>query len=128
MTTTKLTPAGVHTPGAAYSHAVETTGNVRWLHCAGQVGIAPDGTVRDGFTAQAEQAWSNVLAVLKAAGMGPENLVKITHLLVRPGDVAAYRPVVAKYLGDQRPASTMMVLQALARPEYLIEIEAIAAR
>lgn len=127
MTTTKLTPAGVHTPGAAYSHAVETSGNVRWLHCAGQVGIAPDGTVRDGFTAQAEQAWSNVLAVLKAAGMGPENLVKITHL-VRPGDVAAYRPVVAKYLGDQRPASTMMVLQALARPEYLIEVEAIAAK
>lgn len=128
MTTSKLMPAGVHTPGAPYSHAVEIAGNVRWLYCAGQVGIAPDGSLREEFVAQAEQAWTNVLAVLKAGGMGPENLVKITHLLVRPADVAAYRPVVAKYLGDQRPASTMMVLQALARPEYLIEVEAIAAK
>jgi enamine deaminase RidA (YjgF/YER057c/UK114 family) len=125
---TKLNPDTVHKPGAPYSHAVETAGNVRWLHCAGQVGIAPDGTLREGFAAQAEQAWSNVMAVLAAAGLGRENLVKITHLLVRPGDVAAYRPIVAKFLGEERPASTMMVLQALARPEYLIEIEAIAAK
>jgi enamine deaminase RidA (YjgF/YER057c/UK114 family) len=125
---TKLNPPTVHTPGAPYSHAVETSGTVRWLHCAGQVGIAPDGALREGFVAQAEQAWANVIAVLAAAGMGPEHLVKVTHLLVRPSDVAAYRPVTARFLGDQRPASTMMILQALARPEYLIEIEAIAAK
>jgi 2-iminobutanoate/2-iminopropanoate deaminase len=123
-----LNPTIVHKPGALYSHAVETQGNVRWLHCAGQVGVAPDGAVRDGFEAQAEQAWTNVMAVLAAAGMGRDNLVKITHLLVRPSDVAAYRPVIAKFLGDARPASTMMILQALARPEYLIEVEAIAAK
>ena len=68
------------------------------------------------------------MAVLAAAGMDRDNLVKITHLLVRPSDVAAYRPVIAKFLGDARPASTMMILQALARPDYLIEVEAIAAK
>jgi enamine deaminase RidA (YjgF/YER057c/UK114 family) len=125
---TKLNPSTVHKPGAPYSHAVETTGNVRWLHCAGQVGVRPDGTIPETFEAQAEQAWSNVIAVLAAAGMDRDNLVKITHLLVRPSDVAAYRPVIAKFLGDARPASTMMILQALARPDYLIEVEAIAAK
>ena len=121
-----LNPSTVHKP-ATYSHAVETTGNVRWLHCAGQVGVAPDGTVRDGFTAQAEQAWSNVMAVLAAGGMTRDNIVQVRHLLVRPSDVAAYRAVANRFLGEHRPASTMMVLQALARPELLVEVEVVAA-
>lgn len=122
-----LNPSTVHKPGGAYSHAVETTGNVRWLYCAGQVGVAPDGAVREGFAAQAEQAWTNVMAVLAAGGMTRDHIVQVRHLLVRPADVAAYRAVASRFLGDHRPASTMMVLQALARPELLIEVEVVAA-
>lgn len=120
-------PSTVHKPGGAYSHAVETAGDVRWLHCAGQVGVAPDGTVRDGFTAQAEQAWTNVMAVLAAGGMTRDHIVQVRHLLVRASDVPAYRAVASRFLGEHRPASTLMVLQALARPELLVEVEVVAA-
>jgi len=120
-------PAAVHKPGALYSHAIETRPNARWLHCAGQIGVAPDGGIPETFEAQAEQAWTNLLAVLAGAGMGVDHIVKVTHFLVRPPDVAAYRPIVARFLGEARPASTMLVIQALARPQFLIEVEAIAA-
>lgn len=122
-----LNPSTLHKPGGAYSHAVETTGDIRWLHCAGQVGVAPDGTIRDGLTAQAEQAWTNVMAVLAAAGMTRDDIVQVRHLLVHPADVPDYRAVANRFLGDHRPASTMMVLQALARPELLVEVEVVAA-
>jgi enamine deaminase RidA (YjgF/YER057c/UK114 family) len=125
---TNLNPATLHKPGGLYSHAVETPADARWLHCAGQIGVAPDGTIAESFEAQAEQAWTNLRAVLAAAGMGVDDIVKVTHFLIRPTDVAAYRPVVARHLGDARPASTMLVIQALARPEFLIEVEAVAAQ
>ena len=60
--------------------------------------------------------------------MGINNLVKVTSFLTRPQDVPAYGKVRDKFLGDMRPATTMLVVQALARPTYLVEVEATAAR
>ncbi len=60
--------------------------------------------------------------------MGVDHLVKVTSFLTRPGDIPAYAKVRDKYLGDMRPATTLVVVQALARPIYLIEVEATAAR
>lgn len=126
--TKKFNPPTVHRPGGHYSHGAETQGNVRWLHCAGQIGMAPDGTVRDGIEAQAEQAWTNVMAVLAAAGMSRDDIVQVRHLLVRPADVAAYWTIAARFLGEARPASTLMVIQALANPSLLVEVEVVAAK
>jgi enamine deaminase RidA (YjgF/YER057c/UK114 family) len=59
--------------------------------------------------------------------MGPENLVKVTQYLTREEDIALYSPIRSRWLGDYRPASMLSVIPALVRPEFLIEIEAIAA-
>ena len=59
---------------------------------------------------QAEQAWRNVGAVLQSAGMGFENIVKLTHYLTRYEDLAAYREVRAQFLGKLAPASTPLVI------------------
>ena len=80
------------------------------------------------FVAQAAQCWRNVKAVLAAAGMGVENLVKCTHFVTRAEDVATYGKVRARQLGEARPASTLLVISALARPGLLVEVEAIAAK
>ena len=80
------------------------------------------------FEAQATQCWRNVKAVLAAAGMGVENLVKCTHFVTRAEDVAAYGKIRARELGEARPASTLLVISALARPGLLVEVEAIAAK
>ena len=111
-----------------YSDAILVEPNVRWLVSAGTPGMAPDGTTPEGITAQAEQAWKNILAMLEQAEMGVQNLVKVTHYLVRQQDIEPYVRVRAKYLGDARPASMLLIVPALVRPEFLVEIEATAAK
>ena len=121
-------PNTVFAPTGPFSHGVEVPANARWLHISGQIGVAPDGKVPSEFEAQAEQCWRNVKAVLAAAGMGVENLVKCTHFVTRAEDVATYGKVRARQLGEARPASTLLVISALARPGLLVEVEAIAAK
>jgi 2-iminobutanoate/2-iminopropanoate deaminase len=121
-------PATVAAPTGPFSHGVEVPPNARWLYISGQVGIAPDGTVPADLEGQAEQCWRNVKAILAAAGMGVEYLVKCTHFLTRADDVAAYNKVRARHLGEARPASTLLVVAALARPGLLVEVEAVAAK
>lgn len=115
-------------PGAGYSHGVELPPHARLLYLAGQIGMAADGKMAPDFRSQAEQAWKNLAAVLAAAGMGFENLVKVTHYLTRREDIGVYREVRAQFLGKNAPASTLLVIAALARPEALVEVEAIAAK
>jgi enamine deaminase RidA (YjgF/YER057c/UK114 family) len=115
-------------PGTGYSHGIELPPNARLLYLAGQLGITADGKMAPDIKGQAEQAWRNLGAVLAAAGMGFENLVKLTHFLTRAEDVAVYREVRAKFLGSNAPASTLLVIAALARPDALIEVEAVAAK
>jgi 2-iminobutanoate/2-iminopropanoate deaminase len=115
-------------PPTGYSHGVELGAGARVLYIAGQVGAAPDGTIAKDIRGQAEQAWKNIGNVLAAAGMELKDLVKVNHYLTRKEDIAAYREVRAKMLGSHQPASTLLVIQALAREEFLVEVEAVAAK
>jgi 2-iminobutanoate/2-iminopropanoate deaminase len=120
-------PPNVAAPTGPYSHAIETAGAPRWLHISGQIGRAPDGTIAGDIAGQSEQVWRNLVAVLTAAGMTTQNLVKVTAYLTRPEHTAPYGAARSRFLGDARPASTLLVIQALAQPELLVEVEAIAA-
>ena len=123
-----VTPTDVAAPVGPYSHGIVSEGSGAWLHVAGQVGIDPQGRVAAGFEAQARQAWSNLVAVLAAAGMDVSHLVKVTTYLVDGADLAQLGPVRGGFLGSARPASTLVVVKALARPEWVIEVEATAFR
>ena len=123
-----LNPSTIAAPVGRYSHGVLVPSGAKLLFISGQVGIEPDGTVPPGFADQARSAWRNLLAILQAAGMGPDNLVKVTHYLTRPSDLAAYREVRAQIGGDARPASMLVFAPALADPRWLFEIEAVAAQ
>jgi enamine deaminase RidA (YjgF/YER057c/UK114 family) len=111
-----------------YSDAIVVQPDARWLLSAGTPGMAADGTTPEGITAQAEQAWKNVVAMLDQAGMTVHDVVKVTHYLVREEDIKPYVAVRAKYLGDARPASMLLIVPALVRPEFLLEIEICAAK
>jgi enamine deaminase RidA (YjgF/YER057c/UK114 family) len=124
----KRNPAEVAPPGGRYTHAIEVPPNARWLHISGQVGTAPDGTVPSAFAAQVENCWRNLLAILADAGMGIEDLVKVTVFLTRHEHVGAYREARDRIIGDARPASTLVVVSSLVRPEWLCEVEAVAAK
>jgi enamine deaminase RidA (YjgF/YER057c/UK114 family) len=103
-------------PAGAYSQAVEVSGATRVLHISGQVGIMAE---------QARLAWRNLGAQLNAAGMGFDNLVKVTMIIPDASEIPASRPARTEALGDRRPASTVIVA-GLVDPAWKIEIEAVA--
>ncbi len=118
---------GVATHIGKYADAVEVSEPVRWLALSGTPGMRSDGTLPDSFEEQAEQAWTNVLRALTSAGMDVNHLVKITQYLLRAEDIRAYGAIRARFLGDARPASTLLVVPTLVWPNMLIEIEVWAA-
>jgi len=124
----RINPASIAAPVGLYSQGVVAPQSGQWLHIAGQVGIRPDGTVPPDFSAQAQVVWENITAVLGAAGMDASHLVKVNTYLVDAAHLPLFAPVRASFLGDARPASTLVIVQALARPEWLVEVEAVACR
>ena len=121
-------PPTIADPIGTYSHGVEAPPNARWLYIAGQVGIRKDGSVPPTVEAQTEVAWQNIVAILAAAGMKVTDIVKMTQFLVNLEDFPKYAATRAKFLAGHRPASTGLVIRSLVRPEYLVEVEAVAAR
>jgi 2-iminobutanoate/2-iminopropanoate deaminase len=122
-----LNPDTIAAPIGRYAHAIETAPGMRQLHISGQVGIAPDGTIAKDIAAQAQQCWRNIAAILAAAGMELTDLIRVNTFLVKAADITASRAARFEALGEFRPASTLLVVSALASPDYLIEIEALAA-
>jgi enamine deaminase RidA (YjgF/YER057c/UK114 family) len=123
-----IMPETISPPLANYSHAVEVPPDARLLYISGQVGIEPDGTVPASCAEQAEACFANLLAILAEAGMGPADLVRLNTYLIDPADRAAYGAARDRHVAAPPPASTLVVVRALARPEFKIEIEAIAAQ
>jgi enamine deaminase RidA (YjgF/YER057c/UK114 family) len=123
-----INPPTIAPPFSRYSQAIEVPAGARWLHISGQVGVRPDGTLEQGFTAQAERAWDNLLAILAAAGMGPADVVKANVYLTRGSDLAESRRIRDAKLAGAAPASTLAVVAALANPAWLFEVEAVAAK
>ena len=118
----------VEAHGGGYSQALEVPPGARLLFTAGQVGVSPDGATADGFAAQADQVWANIMALLAEGGMGVDDIVKITGYVVGEENFPAYAAARKKALGGVRPASTAIIVPALALPAWLVEIEAVAAK
>lgn len=121
-------PGGVAPPFGNYSHSALVAKDARWLRVSGQVGVKPDGTIAEGIDAQCEWAWRNLVGILESSGMGLGDVVKTTTYLVNADDVGAFRKARDRVIGAHRPASTLVVVRALASAEWLVEIELEAAR
>jgi enamine deaminase RidA (YjgF/YER057c/UK114 family) len=128
MTTHKTVDVGVARQIGAYSDAIETAPNLRWLYTAGTPGLSRDGKLPPDVAGQAELAWAYIVAMLEQAGMNVHDLVKVTHYLLRAEDIPEYVKVRSRFLGDARPASMLLIVPGLVRPEFLLEVEAVAAK
>jgi len=125
----RLSPAGLFKP-AAYTQVVVAQGR-RMVFIAGQVSIDADGNlVAPGdFAGQVKQVFANLRTALRGAGATPADVTKLTIFVV------GYTPALRAVIGEARaaifragelPASTLVGVQALAEPGYLLEVEAIA--
>jgi reactive intermediate/imine deaminase len=117
----RLMVEGQLKPVSHYCHVVRA-GNLIWV--SGSVGVRPDGTIPDDAGKQAELALANIDACLKAAGAGPEHVVKVNVYLTDIDDRAKVNVPRQKYFGEHRPASTLVEVSALVLPALKVEIEA----
>ncbi len=124
----KLHDIGVAAQIGKYSDAVETAPNLRWLHTSGTPGLADNAQLPKDIAGQSELAWQHIMRVLREAGMGVEDIVKVTQYLTRAEDIADYAKVRYKFLGNARPAFMLLVIPQLVWPDILLEVEVIAAK
>jgi enamine deaminase RidA (YjgF/YER057c/UK114 family) len=123
-------PALGEPPG--FSQIVDVQAS-RLIFIAGQTALDRTGNLvgRDDFAAQAEQVFQNLHAALDAVGCTPANLVKLTVFLRDMGDLPAYRAARNRFFGrvtpPAAPAVTLIEVSKLYGPDFLIEIEAVAA-
>jgi len=125
----RISPPDIAKPFANYSHVVTAEGAQKLVFCAGQVAADADGKVLppDDFDAQAKMVMENLTKALAAGGAKISDVVKITIYICNPHDVPKARGILAGYFGGHPPGSTLCVLRGLANPNFLLEIEAIAA-
>ena len=109
-----------------YAHAVEIPPQARTLHVSGQIAVAADGSIPESFEGQFRLAIANLEAVLYGAGLSLEDVVKLTFFLTRASDLTKLRENRRELLAIS-PAVTVFVVSALAGPDLLIEVEAVAA-
>ena len=121
-------PQNVHAPLGAYTHQVEVSGNERLLVLSGQVGAREDGSLPDAPLEQLEVCFDNILRNLEAAGMGVQDILKLTYFVVGEIDMAKRREIINAKLQGHKPCSTFLYVAGLASPAYKVEVEAIAAR
>jgi len=120
----RINPAGMTQP-TAYSHLVKFD---KLLFIAGQVALDGDGNVigEGDMAAQLRQVFENLKSVLASEGADFSNIVKINIFTT---DIDALRQsfgIRSEYFGEHAPASTLVQIERLARPVFLVEIEAIA--
>ena len=122
-----LTPANLRRPFARYSHGVEVAAGARLVFCSGQLGVGQDDVIPAGVEAQAELCFENIGAILGAAGLGLSDIVRINAYVTAREHMAGYMAVRDRVVGDPPPASTLMIVSGFTRPEFVVEVEAIAA-
>ncbi len=117
-------PAGVREPSGRYSHAILVQNTTRRLVISGQVGVDQDGTVPKNGEAQVALVFHHLATILKAHGMGVENVVKTTAFLTDRTLLGPYRAAREAVFAEHCPASTLLFVAGLADPRFLVEIEA----
>jgi 2-iminobutanoate/2-iminopropanoate deaminase len=112
----------------AYSQAVKVTGGQTALYIAGQVAYDDNGNVAHAgdLKAQARATLQAVKAQIEAGGGTMANIVKVNTYLTDIRHRADFAAIREEFFGKKMPASTLVAVAALAQPEFLIEIEAVA--
>lgn len=121
----EISPPSVGTVNAPYSAAIQVD---RWLYISGQVALDEQGnSVRgDDLAAQTRQIFDNIGAILEAAGGSFDDVVKVNYFVLSIDEFPSLVELRREYFQPPYPAATSVEVSALMKPEWLIEIEAVA--
>jgi len=113
--------------GEPVSHYTDAVSFGQLLFVSGRLGIDPESqTVPGDVVDQARIVFANIGRVLEAAGASFADVLKVTVFLTDINDRPKVNPVRREFFGEHRPASTLVEVSRLVRPEAKIEVEAIA--
>jgi len=120
-----LNPDAIAKPLARYSHGVAFDG---WLVSSGQLGAEPDETIPDDVEAQCVLCFENLKAILAAAGMTFEDVVRFNAFVTDRAYFPVYGKVRDRYVTGSDFASTLVIVSGFTRPEFKVEVEITAFR
>lgn len=122
-----ILPQTIRAPFARYSHAIEVAAGSRLLFCSGQLGMEPDDAIPPTVEGQAERCFENIRAILAEARLTMADIVRINAYVTGREHMQGYMAVRDRYTADPPPASTLMIVGGFTRPEFLVEVEVMAA-
>ena len=125
---TPVNPRELAPPTANYSHAYVSPAGSSLIHTSGVVPVRRDGSVPAGIVDQVEVVWANIRTILGAAGFLMSEVVSVTTYVVAGEDLGHVMAAARSRDGRARPASTLVVVPELARPEWRVEIAVVAAQ
>lgn len=123
-----VTPACIHPPFAGYSHGLLSGPVAGVLAISGQLGIEPDGAVPEGAEAQARVCFASLTAILAEAGLTSAAVLRLNAYVTDRAHMAGYMAARDAWVAtlSPKPASTLMIVGGFTRPEFLVEVEALA--
>lgn len=122
-----LNPPSIRPPFARYSHGMEVAAGERLIVCSGQLGIRADDSVPATVEEQTACCFENIAAILGEADMTLSDVVRVNGYVTAREHMPAYMKIRDRYVGNPPPASTLMIVAGFTRPEFLVEVEVIAA-
>ena len=125
----EISPDGIAPPFARYAHGVEVPAGARLIYTSGQLGLDRNGQVPESVEAQADICFGSIDAILSAAGAGRAHVVRINAFVTDRVHMAGYMASRDRWLAsvDRLPASTLVIVSGFTRPEFKVEVEAVAA-
>jgi 2-iminobutanoate/2-iminopropanoate deaminase len=122
-----LNPPSIRPPFGRYSHGVALAAGARLVVCSGQLGVDANDRVPATVEEQTERCFENIAAILGEADLALSNIVRINAYVTAREHMKGYMAVRDRYVGNPPPASTLMIVSGFTRPEFLVEVEVIAA-
>ena len=124
-----LTPESIAPPFARYAHGVSVSNLNGHVFTSGQLALRVDGSVPIGAEAQTELCFENIEAILSDAGTSARHVFKINAFVTHRDHMAGYMLARDRWLSntDTLPASTLMIVSGFSRPEFVVEVEVMAA-
>jgi 2-iminobutanoate/2-iminopropanoate deaminase len=122
-----LSPPSIQPPLARYSHGIAVPATYRLVFTSGQLGIRADGTIPADCEAQADLCFGNIAAILAEDGMTLKDVVRLNAYVSDRVHMQGYMRSRDRQFPGTPPASTLMIVTGFTRPEFLVEIEAVAA-
>ena len=122
-----LTPSSIRAPFARYSHGIAVPAGHRLVFTSGQLGVSADQTIPSDCEAQADLCFANIAAILAEDRMTLANVVRLNAYVTGREHMQGYMRSRDRQFAGTPPASTLMIVTGFTKPEFLVEIEAVAA-